>query len=157
MSNDLLIATFIGHRDASLSLNGRKKLKAIIEKVIASGVKTFWCGAHGSFDGACASILKELKEYYLDLKVYVVSPYLSEHYLRELNRLVDNGYYDGIILPPIEAIPQKYAILARNKYMIDHCCALISYVNATFGGAYTAYKYAKRKHEITVFNLGILA
>ncbi|MBQ8177812.1 MAG: DUF1273 family protein [Clostridia bacterium] len=156
MKNNGLIATFIGHRDVYLSNSTRKKIRKALKETIESGVLTFYCGAQGAFDSTCAVILKELKEYFPTIKVYVVTPYFNESYLKELDLLVQDGYYDGIITPPIEHIPPKYAILARNKYMIDKSIILFAYVDYSIGGAYATYKYAKNKKFIDIYNFGAL-
>ncbi len=156
MSKKEQIATFIGHRDAYISNGKRNKVKALIKRMIENDVRTFWCGAQGAFDGLCANILKELKEFYPGIKVYVVTPYFNENYLKELNLLIEDGYYDGIISPPIEHVPPKYAIIARNKYMIENSNILIAYVDSIIGNAYACYRYAVRRGDVVTYNLGDL-
>ena len=63
--------------------------------------------------------------------------------------------YDLIIYPEIEEKPRKYAITYRNKYMIEKSDCVVAYVERSFGGAYSTYKYAKRMGK-EIFNLARL-
>ena len=54
--------------------------------------------------------------------------------------------------PEIEDKPKKYAITYRNRYMMEQADFVIAYVSHNFGGAYAAYRHAKRRGK-TVFNL----
>lgn len=148
------IATFIGHRDIHITMEEHKVIRDVLIDKIEHGITIFWCGANGNFDSTCTSILKELKSTY-KIQVYVVTPYFDEHYLKELKTLVEQGVFDGIISPPIEAVPPKYAILARNRYMVDNSTILFAYVDRKFGGAYSCYKYAQGK-GVSIINFGSL-
>ena len=62
-------------------------------------------------------------------------------------------YYDEIIYPEIESVPPRYAIIKRNKWMVEKADCIIVYVNRRFGGAYTALKHGvnkKRKLLISI-------
>ena len=41
-------------------------------------------------------------------------------------------------------IPLKYAILQRNRYMIEKADLVFAYVNKAYGGAYQAFTFAQR-------------
>lgn len=53
--------------------------------------------------------------------------------------------YDGIVYPPIENTPKKVAILVRNEWIVRQSDVIIAYVGRTFGGAYKAVAYAKKR------------
>ena len=55
--------------------------------------------------------------------------------------------YDLIIYPELEKIPQKYAILRRNQWMVSHADFVVGYVKTHYGGAYKALLYAKKHHK----------
>ncbi len=154
--NNKQIVTFVGHRDAYISKQKKREIKEHLQELIRMGIKTFWIGANGNFDGTCATILKELKDYYEDICVCAVSPYVSESYLKELKRLVSAGYYDEIIYPPIENVPPKYAIWERNKYMIDNADFLLTFIDINIGGAYKSMEYAKSIFFPFIHNFGSL-
>ena len=152
-----LIISFAGHRDLIITQKIRQKLRKQLIDIISHNdcEYIFYCGALGTFDGLCAETLKDLKKYYENYKVIVVTPYFKENYIKELSYLVNSGYYDEILYPPIEHVPPKYAIEKRNQYIIDHSDILISYVERSYGGAYKTLKYAKKRKlpMCAIFNL----
>ena len=60
--------------------------------------------------------------------------------------------FDEILYPPLEGKPLRFAISYRNQYMMEKADFVIAYVDHDWGGAYKAYRYAKRKGKV-VFNL----
>lgn len=86
------------------------------------------------------------------VKLVFVTPYITEEYQkRHLENLSDK--YDGIIYPGLEKIPYKFAISARNKWMVEQADVVIFYIDHTWGGAYSAYIHAKRKGK-QIINFG---
>lgn len=67
-----------------------------------------------------------------------VSPYLTA--FTKLTIAKEN--YDEIIYPPIEAVPQKYAITKRNEWIVSVADLIVFNVNYKFGGAYNAYLHS---------------
>lgn len=133
--------TFCGHSE--ISLNVRKKLSATlyneIEKLIKSGADTFLLGGYGDFDRLCAETVKRLKEIYPHITSILVIPYINRDY--------DHDLYDLSEYPPIEKVPKKFAISARNKYMVEKSDTVISYVVLPWGGANETLLHAKRKNK----------
>ena len=58
--------------------------------------------------------------------------------------------FDEVIYPALENVPPKYAIIRRNKWMVDRADLLIAYITHGWGGAARTYHYAKRKGIPTV-------
>ena len=56
-------------------------------------------------------------------------------------------YPDGL-----EFVPKKFAIIHRNRWIVDHSDYLITYISINFGGAYNITEYAKRKKK-NIINL----
>lgn len=75
--------------------------------------------------------------------MFLVTPYLKSNYNYEIK-------YDGIIYPPIENIPFKFAISHRNRWMIDKADVVIAYIDHSFGGAYKTFKYAESKNKYII-------
>ena len=135
--------TFFGHRDSPSSIRG--VLSAEIERLInEKDVNTFYVGTQGNFDRMAYSVLAELRKRYQHIKVYRVLAYMP--------KLGDTDTYDTIVPEGIETTYPRYAIIKRNKWMIDHSDYVIAYVTHTFGGAYQAVVRAKRK-KITVISV----
>lgn len=60
--------------------------------------------------------------------------------------------YDEIIYPAIEKTPPKFAIIKRNKWLIDNSNLLIACVKYSWGGAAKTLEYAKKK-KIKIINI----
>ena len=131
-----------------INLRVRKKLQfsyitpyllCTLEDLIQNGAQEFLLGDYGDFDKLCAKTLKSLKNKYSHIVCVCVTPYMEREYNKNL--------YDFSEYPPLEKVPKRLAIIKRNEYMIDKSDVVISYITHTFGGAYTSFKYAKRKHK----------
>lgn len=80
-----------------------------------------------------------MKERGRNISLVFVTPYL--HFARPVEK------YDAIIYPEIEDKPLKYAIVYRNRWVIDRADYVIAYVNHGRVGAYKTYAYAKKEGE----------
>ncbi len=136
--------TFIGHRNCSPEI--KKELYLVIENIIVKNkVDTFYIGTHGNFDYYAYSVLSELKKKY-QIRIIIALAYLG-------GRL---SYYkdEETVFPEIlEKCPKKYAILKRNKYMIEKSSFMVAYVNNALSNAYKSFEYAQ-KRQLTIINLG---
>ncbi len=139
-----MTVTFCGHSE--ISLPNIKKLTPLlyneIEKLINEGADTFLLGGYGQFDRLCAETVKKLKDKYPHITSTLVIPYIGRDY--------DHDLYDNSEYPPIEKTPKRFAICARNKYMVEKSDAVISYVIYSWGGAYETLLSAKRKKKIII-------
>lgn len=140
----MLTCTFFGHRDAPRETETalRSTLIYLIEN---KNVCNFLVGNHGNFDYMVKRILIELKEFY-PINYAVVLAYLpSKKYNLEEESPTD------IILPEgIEAIPRKFAINYRNKWMIEQSDYVVTYVKHTVGGAVKFKALAEKKKRIVI-------
>ena len=139
----MLVCTFFGHRDC-YDLD-TVLLRREIENLIGSGVDTFYVGNQGQFDAIVYRCLRELREIYPSIKVFVVLAYLPAEQKEWVNT-------EDTMYPEIEGHP-KFAIERRNKWMIGQSDYCLCYANHTWGGAYKFAIQAKR-HGLTVINLG---
>lgn len=80
-----------------------------------------------------------------DISVIFVTTYLDKSYL---NRGQIKLLYDDILYPGLEKVPPKYAIVERNKYMIDRSDIVIAGVYKQFGNAYKFLNYARSKNKV---------
>lgn len=142
---------FAGHSDiwdSSLA----EKIKSVVEDLILNhNVREFWVGNYGNFDGSAASVIRELQKTYTDVKLDLVIPYLTKS-INEYKEL----YYkkcDNILIADIpENTPKRFHITKANEYMVNNSDFLICYIQRSWGGAITTYKYAKRKN-LQIFNI----
>ncbi len=84
-----------------------------------------------------------------------VTPYLDGRYIKKRVNDADVRY-DGIIYPPIERVLPKFAITARNRWMVENSDIIIFYVDKAYGGAYATMEYARRKGK-KIINVGSVA
>ena len=145
-----MIISFAGHSFVPDVNAVKEKVKKQLLNSIDIEKTTFYLGGHGSFDEICACVCRELKKEHKNLKIVYVTPYMS---LSEQLKIKENerlGLYDSSIYPPIESTPKKFAILKRNEWMMTNSDLVIAYVNHSYGGAYKALQFAKRKKKAII-------
>ena len=145
-----MIITFCGHSNCLFSDEEKEKLKQLLIKEIRK-IPTckFYLGGYGDFDSLCFRTLRELKKDFPEIELLFITPYLDKNYSKlELAK----SYYDDVIFPPIESVPRKFAILKRNKWMVDSADLVIAYVKYSWGGAAKTLEYAKRK-KVPIINI----
>ena len=101
--------TFFGHRDSPSSIRG--VLSAEIERLInEKDVNTFYVGTQGNFDRMAYAVMKELQQWYSNIKVYRVLAYMPKP--------GDNDTADTIVPEGVENAHPRYAIVHRNNWMV---------------------------------------
>lgn len=137
-----MVCTFFGHRVCPYSVKAELKcvLKRLIEKC---DVDDFYVGNHGHFDEIVLSTLRELKKLYPHIRYSVVLAYMPGNADK-----AGEGYFAEAILPEgIETKPPHYAIVWRNRWMIDRADYVVTYITHSFGGAAKFAEIAKRKNK----------
>lgn len=138
---------FFGHRDTPDSI--RTKLKSEIESLIVrQNVKKFYVGNHGKFDLMVAGVLKEVKEQFPDIEYEIVLAYLPTKKKDPLENTQPSVYPEGV-----EAVPKRFAIDFRNRWMLKNSNFCVAYINYSIGGAFKYFEKAQ-KRGLNVINLG---
>ena len=141
--------TFFGHRDAPDTIKPILREK-IIDLIENRGVELFYVGNQGAFDRTAIGVLRGLKEEYPQIKYYVVLAYVPHN--KDRLGLEDS---DSTIYPEcLDKTPPKYAIIKRNRWMIERADFVITYVTHITGGAADFKALAERKGK-TVINLDV--
>lgn len=142
---------FFGHSDFISSPEIKDELLSILKNYTDKEDCEFLFGGYGFFDDFSYRCVKEISSKNKIIKSFV-TPYITESYCK--NHLeYKKDRYDYIIYPEIETVPYRFAITARNKWMVNTSDVVITYVTRRFGGAYAAYKYALGKKK-ELINLG---
>ena len=130
------VCTFFGHRDCSESI--RPLLKKTVEKlIIEQNVQEFLVGHQGNFDKMVYRELCRTKKKYPHIDCVVVLAYPTKKGEKwELETLYPFG---------LEGKPRTYAILLRNRWMVEQADVVVSYVTRGFGGVAQAVSLAKRR------------
>ena len=134
--------TFFGHRDCPDSIYPRLR-REIISLIKNRNVKSFYVGNHGNFDNMVIKVFQELCPLYPGIKFYVVLSYIPTN-KGQLNTFISEK---SLIPDNIEAVPKKFAIVYRNKWLIQHSDIVITYLTHPFGGASQFAELAKRKNK----------
>lgn len=139
--------TFFGHRDTPKEIEPILR-PTLIDLIENKNVDLFYVGNHGNFDNMVRKDLQALKLDYPHINYAVVLAYIP----REKD-IYDYTDYSNTIYPDeLENAPPKYAIIKRNKWMIDKSDYVVTYVKYTIGGAAQFKALAEKKGKI-VFNL----
>ena len=148
-----MIITFLGHSSLYDVGNLPERVrKSILENTKQHESTTFYCGGYGTFDELCVRICRSLKAEYPAWQTVFVTPYITESQQNKLKYLTNSTLYDSTLYPPLETVPPRFAILARNRWMVDQADLIIAYVDHPYGGAYKALEYAKKKQK-NIINL----
>ena len=130
---------FCGHSKVDEPEKIKKWVLSETEKAIQNGASEFLLGAYGDFDNLVAGVVFELKKKYPHIKSVLVLAYLDQKKNCDL--------YEESIYPPLENVPKKYAIVKRNRWMVDNSDAIIAYVLYDWGGAAGTLSYAMQKKK----------
>ena len=145
-----MIVTFCGHSSCLFNDEERKKLKNLLINIVnKKPTAKFYLGGYGDFDSLCLRTLHEIKKDFPDIELLFITPYLDKNYTK---LALAKHYYDGIIFPPLEKVPRKFAILKRNEWLVNSADLVIAYVRYSGGGAAKTLEYAKRK-KVKIYNL----
>ena len=134
-----MIVTFCGHREIAQTTEVEEWLQTVIHSLIEQGATTFYLGGYGAFDGLAASVLRKEKKNHPWIELILVLAYL--------NGRQDAVGYDGSVYPELEKIPRRFAILHRNRWMVQSADVVVAYVLHDWGGAATTLRYAKQKRK----------
>ena len=134
-----MIVTFCGHREIAQTTEVEEWLQTVIRGLIEQGATTFYLGGYGAFDGLAASVLRKEKKNHPWIERILVLAYL--------NGRQDAVGYDGSVYPELEKIPRRFAILHRNRWMVQSADVVVAYVLHDWGGAATTLRYEKQKRK----------
>lgn len=105
------------------------------------GVSMFYVGNHGTFDAIVRSTLKDLQRVYPQIQYAVVLAYLPG----KNPEFGSEDYSDTMLPEGIEAVPRRFAITWRNKWMLRQADYVVTYVTHSWGGAAQFAELAAKK------------
>jgi len=142
-----MIVAFCGHSQYISSAADERRILEILSQTVGDGFAEIYLGGYGAFDEFARKCARKYQQTHSNIKLVFVTPYIKADNCKDL--------YDEIIYPALENVPYRYAIVARNRWMVDNADLVIAYVNHSWGGAYNACAYAVSKGK-KVINLGKL-
>lgn len=134
-----MIITFCGHSKIYGNADLTNRIIQILDTEIPQGDVEFYLGAYGDFDNQALKACQKFKQKHPRAKIYFITPYLDEKFFQTRN--IEKSEFDSIIFPPIEKVPKRYAIIERNKWMVNKSRLVIAYVNYSWGGAAKTLDY----------------
>ncbi len=145
-----MIITFFGHSNYASGLGDEERLLKLLEIVACDDQVFFYLGGYGGFDRFACKCARRYKQRHKNAKLIFITPYLGK-WLNERKEFLEK-YYDEIVYPEIENVPQRFAIIKRNEWMVDRADYVFGYVRTHYGGAYRTLLYA-HKHKKPYTNL----
>ncbi len=150
---DKQTVSFFGHRIIEDYRVAEEKLYELIRILIANSKNEieFLVGRNGDFDQMVSSVIRRLKKETgcENASLTLVLPYETAE-LRKNAEAFEN-YYDSIEICEASALCNpKFAIVARNRDMVDRSELVVFYVKNKSGGAYQTLKYAEKNQKRTI-------
>lgn len=140
-----MIIAFCGHSNYLSSLEDEERVLELLEIVADGNQVDFYLGGYGNFDGFALRCATRYKQCHKNAKLVFVTPYLGK-WLNERKDTLRKDY-DEIVYPKIESVPQKYAIIKRNEWIVEQADYLFAYVGRHYGGAYRTLLYAHKRKK----------
>lgn len=146
-----MIVTFFGHRQFIKTEENERRLLELLEEIVGDETAEMYLGGYGNFDAFAYTCCKKYRKRNPKIVLVYVTPYLSIK--AQTSWLCQQAQrYDAIVYPEIEGVPLRFAVDRRNRWMADMADYVICGIDHEWGGAYSAYRYAKRKGK-TIYNL----
>lgn len=137
-----MICAFFGHRSCPFAVE--KTLEEEIEKMIlGADADTFYVGNKGSYDPVVQSALKNIKDRYPYIKMFIVLDYIP-------TKKVEFDEFETIVPDSIENVPKRFAISHRNKWMVNECDFAVVYCVNTVGNTQKYVDILQRKGKAVI-------
>ena len=134
---------FFGHRDWGIEEGKEEIRNSIVHLIENYEVAQFYSGGRGNFDNLCSQIVYELKKEYPYIKNTLVLSYIPK---KKHEYGLPERYDDSVYLLE-ERVPPRFAIVKTNEKIIDKVDYVIVGVQKSWGGAYRAREYAKKRKK----------
>ena len=137
--------TFAGHREVFGSC--KQQIETALERLMENEDSLHcYVGGMGEFDAFSAAAVRNLKRKYphKEIRLTLVLPYMQQK-LNEHREYYETSFDDILIPSELAGIHYKRAILARNRWLVDHSDYIIAMVWRNFGGAYATLQYAQKQ------------
>ena len=140
--------TFFGHRDCPESIKPQL-CEMLVDLIENHAVDTFYVGNQGSFDSMARALLRELAVQYPHISYLVVLAYLPT----QRGEFDTHDSSDTMLPEGIEAVPKRFAISWRNRWLVRHADFVVTYITVPWGRAAQFAELAERQGK-TMLQLG---
>ena len=140
----VMVITFFGHRETPPDVH--PMLQAQIEAFIRRYNECiFYVGNHGHFDAMVIHILSNMKKRFPHIQCVVALAYMPSANNPKFPMGIETVVPEGI-----EKTPPRYAIIRRNRWMLEQADAVITYVKYSVGGASRFMEMARKKQKYVI-------
>lgn len=137
--------TFFGHSVITADIS--QHLQSVLINLIKNeAVSTFLVGNQGDFDHLVLGTLQTLEKIFPTIKYTVVLAYMPTQKPCLMTKT------ETVFPDAVATVPRKFAIDARNRWMLNHADVVITHVITSFGGA-AKYKRLAEKSGKAVYNI----
>lgn len=140
------VCAFTGHRNLANTGFDELLLERVVENLVKTGTTRFLCGMAVGFDMKAAQAVIVLKnKYNLELVACLPCENQSERYSEKNRRLYKEilSVCDETVI--LEKEYKSGCMHKRDRYLVDNCDVLVSFLRKTSGGTYYTVKYAERQ------------
>lgn len=137
-----MTATFFSHKNTPKEIEPTLR-STLIDLIENKNVNVFYVGNNGNFDTMVRRQLEALSQTY-PITYSVVLAYLPTE-KNKYDNLTNTIYPEGL-----EAVPKRFAISRRNKWMIQQSDIVVTYVTHNFGGAAQFKEMAVKQNKNVV-------
>ena len=145
-----MIITFFGHASFFATEDDENLLMQAFESIIGEKDADFYLGGYGGFDAFACRCAKKYKALHKKSKLYFITPYISENYYKK-DIYASDADFSGVIYPPIEKTPPRFAISKRNDWMVRECDIVFTRMRHTYGRSYQFIRLAERLNKRVVY------
>ena len=142
------VCAFTGHRNLAGTDFDEHLLERVVFNLVKTGTTRFLCGMAVGFDMKAAQAVLALKERY-DIELVACLPCTnqSERFSARSKEL-----YDRILekCDEIVVLDREYkagCMQRRDRYMVDNCDVLVSFLRKNSGGTYYTVNYARKNNK----------
>lgn len=141
-----MTCTFFGHRVVTNDVKTRLRV-VITDLIVHHAVDVFYVGNQGGFDEIVSDILRELQTIYPITYAVVLAYFPIERDGNGTPNPPDTIYPEGL-----EAVPKRFAICYRNRWMLERADYVVTYVTHRRGSGAARYQsLAERRGKKVIF------
>ena len=123
-----MIISFLGHSNFIKTETYEEKMLLLLEEKVGDAPANFYLGGYGDFDYFAFECCKKYKSKHPSVSLIFVTPYITVEYQKHhLNHQKER--YDSIVYPEIENKPIKFAIIYRNRWMVEQADFIVCYID----------------------------
>ena len=148
---------FTGHKDFEEDYDHLSKRVGIaIEDAYEAGINTFIAGGARGFDTLAAKEVLKLRNEHKDVRLVLALPFRDQPKVEgDWSSVETNLFYENLKAADdviyVNEIDPKAKYHARDRYMVDHSCKVVSYLRRQHSGTGYTVNYAKGKNREIIF------